>query len=231
MTYYMQSGQRIAATRRPSAVAVRVTSPASFRLPARASGVARLRVANGDELGVLPALAVAAIPSVKTLASRALTSVLGIVDPGKRRTANRKARAQMWGDLARAGSITAARRVLGGQTMQYTVEEKGFYVTQWNQLRAVDPTLAAEAQRLGPLGIPDPGSDQVPAQLSPEDESAIQREIDFYHSPKIAAQVQQVNADGSPVPTPPTPKPPALAGANAFLALGLLGAFLATRRR
>ena len=178
----------------------------------------RVRFSDGN-LGVFPVVA-AAIPSVKDLASKAITSVIAIVDPGKKRDANRKARAQMWGDFARAGSITAARRVYGGQTSQYTKEEKALYVAQWNSLRSAEPKLAAQAQALKGLSIPEPGSDVTPPYLAPEEVAAIQQEVDEYRAP-----------EGVVTSTPKAAATPQQAGAGWLLGLGLAGAWLASKLR
>lgn len=168
-----------------------------------------------DTLGVLPAVVAAAIPSVKTLAQKALNSVLGIFDPGKRRDANRQARAVMWGDIAVAGSITAARRVLGGQTLVYTEKEKQYYRDQWKRLQSTEKRLADQAVTLGGLGIPEPGSDQEPARISDEDMQSLQREIDAYRT------------GGTTTATATTPVAPARAGMGWLLGLGIAGAIAA----
>lgn len=202
----------------PRRVPVRVLPPKSLRVVRNTP--ARIRVENGGtDLGALP-LAAAAIPSIKSLATKAISSVIAIVDPGKKREANRKARAQMWGDFARAGSITAARRVLGGSRVQYTPTERGYYQTQWNSLMAAEPRLANQALVEGPLGVPEPGSDVAPPFIPDEDVAALQREVDFYRNPETAALPA----------TTSTALVPVKANTNALLALGLVGAFLATRR-
>lgn len=172
---------------------------------------------GGDEIGVVPAIVAAAIPSVKTLALKALNSVVGIFDPGKRRDANRAARAVLWGDLAVAGSITAARRVLGGTTLQFTDKERQYYRDQWKRVQASEPRLAAQAQALGGLGIPEPGSDQEPAKIGDEDTASLQREIDAYRA--------GVNSATPGATT--TATTPAKAGVSTLLGLGLVGALLA----
>jgi hypothetical protein len=150
---------------------------------ARRATANRVRVENGGtNLGILPILA-AAVPSVKTLATKAITSVISIFDPGKKRDANRKNRAQFWGDTARAGSITAARRVYGGTTMVYTVDEKKLYADQWRSVQSAQPQLAAQAVALGKLPIEEPGSDTTPMSLPPEELEALQAEIDAFHNP------------------------------------------------
>lgn len=148
-------------------------------------GGVRVRL-GGDQLGVLPLVA-AAVPSVGQITSKILSGVVSIFDPGKKRDANREARAEMWYQFASAGSITAARRLYGGQQFQYTDKEKGYYRDRWSKFQSALPDLAKQATQLGPLGIPEPGSGVEPPQLSPADQQAIQAEIDAYH----AAHAQQ----------------------------------------
>jgi len=170
------------------------------------------------QLGIVPAVIAAAVPSVKQLAERALASVVGIFDPGKRRDANRKSRAELWGNLATLGSITAARRVYGGMTLQFTDKERGYYRDQWTRLTSAQPTLAAQAKTLGGLGIPEPGSDQEPARLSDEDSSSLQNEIDAFRS-----------GGPSPIPVPKTAATAASAqaGSGSFFGIGIALALLA----
>jgi hypothetical protein len=182
---------------------------------------------TGAQLGVLPVIA-AAIPSVSSLASKALTSVIGIFDPGKKRDANRKARADMWGSLALAGSITAARRVIGGAKVQFTALERSYYAPYVTRLQSQEPKLYAAAVAAGALGIPEPGSDQEPPMISAEDQATLQREIDAYRNP-----VQLPSIDGTPTvsnPTKPGTTPPTQAGGSSILPiLAIAGALLARK--
>lgn len=178
-----------------------VTAPRGVvRSVAPRAQVVRMRYGTsphlGEYLGIVPLVA-AAIPSVKDLAAKALNSVIGIVDPGKKRDANRKARADIWCGLANAGSITAARRVLGGSKVQYTAKERQYYIDCWQKLMASKPALCQQAITLGQLGIPEPGSDVAPPSLSEEDQQSLQREIDAYNT------ALQTNA---PLPGPATAK-------------------------
>lgn len=146
----------------------------------------RVRGAQLGELGILPLIA-AAVPSVSQIAGKIATSLIGIVDPGKKRDANREARAEMWFQYASAGSLTAARRLHGGTHFQYTAKEKAYYVDRWGKFQAANPTLAAQALQAGDLGIPEPGSDIAPPMLSASDQQAIQAEISAYHAAHAAA--------------------------------------------
>lgn len=167
----------------------------------------------GAYLGQLE-LATAALPSVDQLAKKALADVIGIVDPGKKRDANRQARANIWCGLANQGSITAARRVLGGSKVQFTAKERQYYIDCWNKLLTSKPALAQQAITLGQLGIPEPGSDLAPPLLAAEDIRSLQAEIDAYNG--TAPAVSKATT-------------PAQAGLSPLLALGLVGAFLARR--
>lgn len=211
----------------PPMLPVRVIPPRAMRPVRSSSRAAVMRLQNGGtnlgELGIVPVLA-AAIPSVRQLAGKAIASVIGIVDPGKKRDANRKARAQMWCDLANAGSITAARRVLGGSKVQYTPLERGYYQACWTALQTKEPRLAQLAVSLGGLGVPEPGSDQAPPFIGDEDVSALQREIDEYRNPQDVPLLLG--------PTAPKQIAAQAGGGNAnvLLALGLVGAYLASKR-
>lgn len=187
--YTPQTPPRRALVRAPSNVPVRVV-PAPRNVGVRPTSqrarVVRMRYATtgthlGEYLGIVPVVA-AAIPSVSQLAQKALTAVIGIVDPGKKRDANRKARADIWGNLALAGSVTAARRVLGGSKVQYTPKERQYYIDYWQKLLDTKPALAQQAITLGQLGVPEPGSDVAPPQLSAEDTASLQKEVDAYNT-------------------------------------------------
>jgi hypothetical protein len=184
-------------------------------------GTSRIRYqTTGTDLGAyLGQLEIAAIavPSVKDLAAKALNSVIGIVDPGKKRDANRKARATIWCGLANAGSVTAARRVLGGSNVQYTPLERSYYADCWTKLLASKPVLAQQAKALGQLGVPEPGSDVAPPTIPEEDMATLQNEIDAYR--------QSITSGVAPKALPAT----TAAGINPLIALGLVGAFLARR--
>ena len=196
---------------------------------ARNAVIARARIENGGtNLGALPLVVASAIPSVKTLATKAINSIIGIFDPGKKRDANRKARATFWGDTAVAGSITAARRVLSGRTMVYTTEEKALYNAQWSRLVGANPSLAAKAQSLGnmPDGIPEPGSDASPPFSVPPDVLAsLQEEINVYHGSTATAADVDAAADAKAAAKP------SQAGTGLLFGLGILGALLAGRKR
>jgi hypothetical protein len=146
------------------------------------SGDVRVRL-SGDQLGILPLVA-SAVPSVSQIAGKIVTSLVSIVDPGKKRDANREARAEMYYQYATAGSITAARRLYGGQTVQYTAKERQYYKDRWPKFAAAVPDLAAQAVALGlgPDGIPEPGSGTAPPQLSAVDSQQIQSEINAWHA-------------------------------------------------
>lgn len=174
-------------------------------------------------LGILPAIAAAALPSVKDLAQKALNSVIGIVDPGKKRDANRQARAALWCGLANRGSITAARRVLGGSTLQYTPKERQYYLDCWTALQKSKPMLAQQAQTLGGLGVPEPGSDIAPPLIPDEDMAALQREVDAYDAATAAGATQ--------LPAPATAKALPAAGQSSaslgpLVGLAIAGAVL-----
>lgn len=224
---------RTALMRRPIDPRVPVRIVAAPRLPSRAAARAttattRVRILGPSQLGIIPVVA-AALPSVKSLATKAISSVIAIVDPGKKRDANRKARAQIWGDFALAGSITAARRVLGGSRVQYTPLERSYYQAYWTKIQAAEPKLATQAMTLGPLGIPEPGSDVAPPFIPDEEIANIQREVDFYRNPVALDSGVQTTAGALPATTT-TAVVPVKSNANVLLALGLVGAFLAQKR-
>lgn len=162
--------------------------PQQSRTPTRNTRSIRVRL-GGDQLGILP-LAAAAVPSVSQITGKILTGLVSIVDPGKKRDANREARAEMWYQYASAGSVTAARRLYGGQQFQYTDKEKAYYRTRWSKFQTAIPDLAAQAVQLGALGIPEPGSDLQPPALSASDQQVIQGEIDAYHAAHQQAGTQ-----------------------------------------
>lgn len=167
----------------------------------------------GEYLGILPvAIAADAIPSLRQLEQKALNSLIGVVDPGKKRDANRKARADIWCSFANAGSITAARRVLGGSKVQYTPKERQYYIDCWAKLMQSKPQLAQQAITLGALGIPEPGSDLAAPSISDEDRSALQREVDAYNT------AVQTNA---PLPGPATKAVSTTSGASLGPVIGI----------
>lgn len=105
---------------------------------------------------------------VKNAIGKAFGSLFSAFDPGKARDRDRENRAQLWYDLATQGSITAARHLLGGTTMVYTIKEKEYYAIRWGKFQAANPALAAAAIRAGKLGIPDNISATEEAQINAE---------------------------------------------------------------
>lgn len=137
--------------------------------------------ARGDQLGIAIPIPQSVTDAVKRTVGSILTSarnaIVGIVDPGRKRDANRRARADMWARLADQGSITAARILYGGTYKQYTSEEKGWYRDRWNIFQRSHPDLASEAMRLGGLGVPEPGSGSEPPQLTSAMQAQVEQEI------------------------------------------------------
>lgn len=176
---------------------------------------------SGDQLGILPVIAAAA-PSVTDLAKKAGMALVGIVDPGKKRDAERQARANMYRELAKQGSITAANRVysasIGIHGGEGPTKEANWYKQAWSDIQATVPDIAAKVPSLPRVGLPDP---QRP-ELSAADTSLIQNEINLYHGiasaagSGAAAEVASAGASGN---------------LGMILGLGVLGAFLVSRRR
>lgn len=147
----------------------------------------RIRARRGSQLGILPLVA-AAVPSVSTILGNIGKSVLSIFDPGKKRDANREARAEMFYQFASAGSLTAARALYGGAERGSVgaASEIAMYKTRWAKLQAANPTLAAQAVQAGPVGVgPDPGLN--PPTIPSDEQQAIQAEINVYHAAHAAA--------------------------------------------
>lgn len=192
------------------------------------SAVKRVRV-RADALGDTQYIDANQL-SVKSLAVKALNSLIGIFDPGKKREASRKARATFYGDLAVAGSITAARILMGGasggQYQQYTTNEKGYYDAQVARLRTADPVLYAKAQQAGELPVPGDGDTPAGWQPSSETIDSFQREIDGYRNPGDASVTGQ---------NPNAPKPVTMKASSGLLlplvALGVLVGGKLFRRR
>jgi hypothetical protein len=148
------------------------------------------------ELGILPLVA-AAVPSVSQILGKIGSSVLSILDPGKKRDANREARAEMFYQFASAGSITAARALYGGAEKGSVGahSEIAMYVTRWQKLQAANPTLAAAARAAGPLGVgPDPGMN--PPTIPADEQAAIQQEINAFHMAHAAAGITPPSQPG-----------------------------------
>lgn len=152
-------------------------------------GLVRVRVQSDNlgDLGILPLVA-AAVPSVSQILGKIGAGVLSIFDPGKKRDANREARAEMFYQFAVAGSLTAARALYGGAEKGSVgaQSEIAMYKTRWSKLQASSPTLVAQAIAAGPLGVgPDPGVN--PPTLPADEQAAIQSEINAYHAAHAAA--------------------------------------------
>jgi hypothetical protein len=180
-------------------------APYQYRRPAaprRGGIVPNPSRRNTAGLGLLPLAAAAASPTVENIVKNAATAIIGIFDPGKKRDANREARAEMYYQLALAGSITATRRLYGGQTIQYTDKEKQMYRDRWAKFAQANPTLAAKAQQMGGLGIPEPGSDVQPPALSATDQEKIRQEIALATGNPSEPLPPSVNL--TPSGTPPT---------------------------
>lgn len=85
-----------------------------------------------------------------------------IFNPGKSRDEQRLARANYFRDSAIAGSVTAARYVLGGE-QNTGGNEIPYYQQAWSMIAAQRPDVANEAESQGAkwaAGIPDPGGTQ-----------------------------------------------------------------------
>ena len=205
----------------PQTVAARSRRPVPI-----ARGPVRVRYVGtgtnlGDALGIVPLVA-AAVPSVQTLLKNAAGSIVGIFDPGKKRDAERKARADMYLNLALQGSITAANRLYSASISSGIAsdKEKGWYQQNWRQFSAQMPDLAAKVLALPRVGLPDP---QRP-ELSPADTELIQNEINAFHGivPKTPA-----NTGGAS-----SVLPAGFSGIPAaVLVLGLAGAYFFARKR
>jgi hypothetical protein len=164
---------------RPDFVSSRARTRANSRAGLSGYPTTRVRVRN-DQLGVIPVIA-AAVPSVTDLAKKALVSLVGIVDPGKKRDAVREAQAEMWFQWASQGSITAARTLHGGTHFPYTPKEKGFYQTRWNRFSASNATLAAQAVAAGDLSPVDAGQSTTPVVIPQTVQDTVQAEINVAH--------------------------------------------------
>lgn len=161
---------------------------------------------------VAAAAAVAQNKTVQSIVKDAASAIIGIFDPGKKRDKNREARAEMWYQLALAGSITAARRLYGGQTIQYTDKEKQMYKDRWAKFAQANPTLAQQAVQKGGLGIPEPGSDVVPPSLSSTEQEKLRQEIALYTGGSSESLPGDMSADVPPADAnagaPPAAHPP-----------------------
>lgn len=198
---------------------------------------ARVRIENGGtQLGVLPLVA-AAVPSVSDLAKKALSSLVGIVDPGKKRDAARQAQAEQFYQWAVAGSITAARTLHGGTHIPYTSTEKGFYSSRWSSFQTSNPTLASAAVAAGDFAPVDLGQQTTVPPLPSGTQTQIQNEINAAHGKGTAAVIPST-AGLANIPYITTVTAPAGSGgdgtstagpsgsAGLLLALGVAGALL-----
>jgi hypothetical protein len=145
----------------------------------------------GDQLGILPVVA-AAVPSVSQILGKIGSSVIAIFDPGKKRDADREARAEMYYQLALQGSTTAANRMYSAAVGIHggvgPTKEANFYKERWAKFQAQMPDLAATIPSLPRVGLPDP---QAPT-LQPADQQAIQAEITAFHTGGATPQQKQV---------------------------------------
>jgi hypothetical protein len=100
----------------------------------------------------------AAVKGISAIAS----SAGAIFDSGKSSDEQRQARAAFFRDSGIAGSVTAARYVLGG--LQNTAShEIPYYQAAWSAIAAARPDVAAEAEAQGlkwASSVPDPGGTQ-----------------------------------------------------------------------
>jgi hypothetical protein len=184
---------------------------------------------NRRGLGIVPAVAAAAIPQAESLVRQALSALVSIIDPGKKRDAYREQRAEIYYQLANAGSVTAARILHGGSVLQYTPKERQYYVDRWAKLTSAHPdiasaALAAEQAAGQPMGVPEPGSDAAPS-IPTSVLQGYQNEINAYHAS------QGTPTPGYTVPASTSPLSPQQAGVasltgNKTLLLGLIGAGL-----
>jgi hypothetical protein len=102
-------------------------------------------------LGIVPALAAAAVPAV--------TNYVQNLFGGGARDAARQQRAQFFTEYAQSGSVLAAQYLYGGLN-QVAGNEKPYYQQGIQQLESANVAVAQEASRRGPLWI---GSDDAQA--------------------------------------------------------------------
>lgn len=181
--------------------------------------------AQGDQLGII--IPESVTRAVSGAIQNAISAIVGLVDPGQKRDANRRARADMWFNLANLGSITAARRLHGGSQVQYTQEERNLYRDRWNQLVASKPDLAQQALALGDLGVPEPGSGLEPPSLPPAMIEDLKQEIAVYQGGGTPASSGGTSGN-YPVPATvqPTPDEIAQAGMPKLFTYALVGGVL-----
>lgn len=117
-----------------------------------------------------PPVLAAAASDVKKLISNLASSIIGLVDPGKKRDAQREQKAETYYQVAKLGSLTAARHLYGGSYLQYTIKEKGFYSDRWTRFKTESPTLAQQAVTAG-------GINSTP-DITDADISQMQKEVD-----------------------------------------------------
>lgn len=155
---------------------------------ARQQRLQRIRIVGSrGNLGIVPLVA-AAVPSVTKILGSIGQSVINIFDPGKKRDANREARAEMFYQFAVAGSLTAARALYGGAERGAVgaASEIAMYKTRWAKLQSSSPDLVTAAIAAGPLGVgPDPGTN--PPTIPSDEQAAIQTEINAYHAAHAVA--------------------------------------------
>lgn len=90
-----------------------------------------------------------------------LKSVVSVIDPGKARDAARISRRDFFLNAAKAGSVTAARYLLAGESNVYTTKEKGEYRDGIKELENGNATYKqtlASARAAGPKWDDDVGA-------------------------------------------------------------------------
>ena len=152
------------------------------------------RVGLGDlgASGVQVAQAVVSqVPVVGSILSNFVGPIAGLIDPGAKRDAGRKQRAQGISEFANEGSLLAARQLYGAAEKGAVgaAAEKALYVPLWQTFQANHADIATAAKLAGAAGVgPDPVNGWQPPAA---DVAQYSSEIAAYQQHGVLATAQQ----------------------------------------
>lgn len=207
-----------------------VVPPQAARGRARARARANARARGLGDVGATPAPSVAQaaaqtvvseIPVIGPVIAPFVAPLVNIFDPGAKRDAGRKQRANGIAALANEGSLLAARQLYGAAVKGAVgaKAEIALYTPLWAALQQAHPDIAAAAVAAGSAGVgPDPVNGWNPPA---SDVAQYSKEIQQYKTlGTVASAAQAATARASIIPGGTT---------GLLIGAGLLFAFL--RRR
>lgn len=187
------------AARRPPLRRGRIAPPPPPPAGSRRYGLGELGAASAGV--ALAQTAVAEVPVVGPILSSFVGPILGAFDPGSKRDAGRKQRADGITRLANEGSLLAARQLYGAAEKGAVgaASEKALYAAAWSTFQSAHADIAAAARAAGPAGVgPDPVNGWNPPASDVAQYSKEVQQYQQYGAAALTAQAVKTRASALP---------------------------------